>query len=250
MLFRSNVQHLANFMNPTWPMMHDAACGDYRGMLLGYPEFKQWGMGRADVEFIPYWRNQAVVKQIGPGLIASLWKRPGNSGSAVVAVMNYGPDPQGQGKTRPAQLTLDLAALGVPADAIRAGGDRVRIRQLFNCTVQNYYLRTLKWMEDLAGKPLPPIQPTLDVATGTVGGFDVNYHDVKLLAIDWEAKPVDDAAIKGLAKDDAATRLRLLDWGFNTVSAVPAQAIASDNPAIKVEAWKRAGDAEIGRAHV
>ena len=119
----------------------------------------------------------------------------------------------------------------------------MRIRQLFNCTVQNYYLRTLKWMEDLAGKPLPPIQPTLDVATGTVGGFDVNYHDVKLLAIDWEAKPVDDAAIKGLAKDDAATRLRLLDWGFNTVSAVPAQAIVSDNPAIKVEAWKRAGDA-------
>jgi hypothetical protein len=245
--FGTNVQHLGNFMNPTWPMMHDAAGGDYRGMLLSYPEFKQWGMGRADVEFIPYWRNQAVVKQIGPGLIASLWKRPGNSGSAVVAVMNYGPDPQGQGKTRPAQLTLDLAALGVPADAIRAGGDRVRIRQLFNCTVQNYYLRTLKWMEELKGKPLPPIQPTIDVATGAVGGFDINYHDVKLLAIDWEAKPVDEAAVqglaKGLAKDDAATSRRLLDWGFNTASAVPAQAIASDNPAIKVEAWKRAGDA-------
>ncbi|MFM9194241.1 MAG: glycoside hydrolase domain-containing protein, partial [Planctomycetia bacterium] len=177
--FGTNVQHLGNFMNPTWPMMHDAAGGDYRGALLSYPEFKQWGMGRGDVEFIPYWRNQAVVKEIGPGLLASLWKRPGDAGSAVVAIMNYGPDPQGQGRTRPGQLTLDLAALGIPADAIKAGGDRVRIRQLFNCTAQNHYLRTLKWMEELKGKPLPPIQPTLDPATGAVGGFDVNYHDVK-----------------------------------------------------------------------
>ena len=247
--FGTNWQHLQNFMNPTWAMMHDAATSTSQGAFLSFPEFLQWGIGRGDVEFIPYWRNQAVVKQIGPGLIASIWKRPGNSGSAFIAIMNYGPDPIGQGKTRPAELTLDLKALGVPAEAIKEGGDRVRIRQLYNSKVQNYYLRTLDWAKDLKGKALPPIQPTLDVATGAIGGFDINYHDVKLLALDWEAKPVDEAAIKNLAQDNAETRRRLLDWGLNSASAMSEKApIVSDNPAIKVEAWKRSGD-EGGRSN-
>jgi hypothetical protein len=38
-------------------------------------------------------------------------------------------------------------------------------------------------------------------------------------------------------------RTRLLNWGFNAAAAVPANLIVSDNPAIKVEAWKRTGDA-------
>ena len=241
--FGTNWQHLSNFMNPTWTMMHDAAAATPQGPFMASPEFMEWGISRADVEFISYWRNQEIVKQIGSGLIASIWKRPGNSGSAFIAIMNYGPDPVGQGKTRPAQLTLDLKALGVPAEAIKEGGDRVRIRQLYNSKVQNYYLRTLDWAKDLKGKALPPIEPTLDVATGAIGGFDINYHDVKLLAIDWEAKPLDEAAIKNLAQDDAGTRRRLLNWGLNSASAMPEKTIASDNPAIKVEAWKRPGDA-------
>jgi len=117
----------------------------------------------------------------------------------------------------------------------------VRIRQLFNCTAQNYYLRTLKWMEKLDNKPLPPVEPKLDPATGAISGFDINYHDLKILALDWEEKPVDDAAVKALAKDDAMRR-RLLDWGLNAAAPVPANLITSDNPAVKVEAWKRTGD--------
>jgi hypothetical protein len=245
--FGVNIQHHGNFMNPTWPMMHDAAGGDYRGPVLAYPEFKQWGMGRADVEFIPYWRNQAVVKEIAPGLIASLWKRPGKAGSAVIAVMNLGPNPDGSEPVRAAKMSFDLKALGVPEDAIKAGGERVRIRQFSNLTVQNYYLRSLKWMQARDNKALPPIEPKLDLASGTISGFDINYHDVKVLVLDWEEKPVDDAALKALATDDAM-RTRLLEWGFNEAAVVPANLITVDNLAVKVEAWKRTGD-EGGRGN-
>jgi hypothetical protein len=262
--FGTNVQHLGNFMNPTWPMMHDAAGGDYRGAVLAYPEFKQWGMGRADIAFIPYWRNGAVVKSITPGLLASLWKRPhlrqgsggqahlrqgsggqaGKADSAVIALMNYGPNPDGSEPLRAGKLTLDLQALGVPAEAIKAG--RVRIRQFTNLTVQNYFLRSLKWMEALKGKPLPPITPTLDLATGAIGGFDINYHDVKLLVLDWDVQPADEGTLQKLAATDA-TRTRLLDWGISGAQPLPAAETAKlimiDNPAITVEAWKRTGDA-------
>ncbi len=239
--FGTNIHHFGNFMNPTWALMHDAAGGDFRGTIPSFPEFKQWGMSRTDVKFIPYWRNHNLVKEITPGLIASTWKR---SGSAIITVMNYGPDPLGQGKTRPVNLKLDLKALGVPDDALKADGERVRIRQFYNSSVQMYYLGNLKWCQDSKGQMLPPVTPKLDLATGTISGFDINYHDVKFLAIDWEAKPVDDAAVKALAKDDAALRTRLLDWGFNSAALVPANLIVSDNPAIKVEAWKRTGDAD------
>jgi len=142
------------------------------------------------------------------------------------------------------RTTTRRNSLGVPADAIKAGGERVRIRQFFNCTAQNYYLaQSQKWMKERKGQALPPIAPTLDPATGAIGGFDIHYHDVKLLVLDWEAKPVDDAAVKALAKDDAAMRTRLLERGFNAAAVVPADLIVSDDPAIKVEAWKRPGDA-------
>jgi hypothetical protein len=242
--FGTNIQHHGNFMNPTWPLMHDAVGGDYRGAVLSYPEFKQWGIGRDDIQFIPYWRNQSVVKQITPGLIASLWKRPGNAGSAVIAVMNYGPNPDGSEPLRAAKITLDMQALGVPADTIKSG--RVRIRQFSNLTVQNYYLRSLKWMEQLKGKALPPIEPKLDLATGTISGFDINYHDVKLLVIDWDAQPADEGTIKKLIASDKL-RTGLTDWGFSDAELLLANEVSRlitvDNPAITVNVWKRTGDA-------
>jgi hypothetical protein len=156
--------------------------------------------------------------------------------------MNYGSDPA-QPK-RPAKLVLDLAALGVPADAIRAGGDRVRIRQFMNPEVHLRYLETHPWAKAAQGKPLPPIQPTLELASGTIGGFDIDYHDVKLLAIDWEEKPLD-AAWAPLAANESVRR-ELLTWGINGATRLPAAEAAKllqvDNQALKVEAWKRPGD--------
>ncbi|MBM4039793.1 MAG: hypothetical protein FJ290_14895 [Planctomycetes bacterium] len=70
----------------------------------------------------------------------------------------------------------------MPEDAIKAGGGRVRIRQLFNCTAQNYYLRALKWMAD-AGR-------------GTEGRMKRNEdmggpHPIKLMHCDlnWAIDP-------------------------------------------------------------
>ncbi len=241
--FGTNIQHHGNFMNPTWPMMHDASGGDFRGPVLGYPEFKQWGMTRTDVEFIPYWRNKTIVKDITPGLITSMWKRPGKSGSVIIAVMNHGIDPKEP--TRSANIKLDLKALGIPTDALATGGDRVRIRQFTNLKVQNYYLRSLKWMEELKGKTLPPIEPKLDLATGIISGFDINYHDVKLLVIDWEEKPVDDAALKTIATDEKIKQNALI-WGINGAVKMAetdgAKLVQSDNSSVKIELWKRTGD--------
>ena len=54
---------------------------------------------------------------------------------------------------------------------------------------------------------------------------------------------MNDQAMKALAKHDAM-RPRLLDWDLNAAAVVPANLVVSDNPAIKLEAWKR-----TGRAH-
>lgn len=222
--FGVNISHLG-FMNPTWPSMHDAVMGGGGGV-FNHRAFKHWGISRPDVEFIPYWRNAHVVKELTPGLLLSLWKRPG---SAVLAVCNYGPDEAGKEQTRPFRAKLDLKALGVPAGL---SGERLRIRQLFNNPAQYRYLGHLKWYEELPGDPddakkhehsrqktVPPLDPKLDPATGVLDGFSVFYHDVRYLVLHWEDKPISDAAWKGLFTDDV--RRAVLDWGLNTAKPLP-----------------------------
>ena len=238
--FGTSINHLQNFMNPTWPLMHDG------NDMFDKPGFMRWGISRSDVQFVPYWRNQAVVKELTPGLIASMWTRPG---SAMIAIMNYGPDAQEQARTT--KLALDLKALGVPAGAT---GDRLRIRQLYNHQVEAQYMGHLKWAKELFksnARLLPPIEPNLDAASGVIGGFDVNYHDVKFLAVDWEEKPVDEASWKDLAAD-ARVRTNALTWGVNGAArladAEMAKLIKPDNAALQVQAWKRTG-ADDGRGN-
>jgi len=99
-------------------------------------------------------------------------------------------------------------------------------------------------------KAMPPIDAKLDLAAGTISGFDINYHDIKIIAIDWEDKPISDAW-RHVAQDDE-TRVRLLNWGINNVVRLPdaqaARLVAVDNPVISVEAWKRTGD-NVGRCN-
>ena len=102
--FGVNISHLG-FMNPNWPAMHDAVMGGGGGV-FNHPAFRHWGISRPDVEFIPYWRNQQVAKEITPGIIVSMWKRPG---SVAMAVCNYGPDEEGKEKTRPFHASLDFS---------------------------------------------------------------------------------------------------------------------------------------------
>ncbi|MBM4037791.1 MAG: hypothetical protein FJ290_04690 [Planctomycetes bacterium] len=248
--FGVNISHLG-FMNPTWPSMHDAVMGGGGGGgVFNHQAFKHWGISRPDVEFIPYWRNAHVVKELTPGLLLSMWKRPG---SAVLAVCNYGPDPStslrageaGKEQTRPFRAKLDLKALGVPAGL---SGERLRIRQLFNNPAQYRYLGHLKWYEELPGdrddakkheharqKIVPPLQPKLDPTAGVLDGFSVFYHDVRYLALHWEDRPIADAAWK-----DLSARERALDWGINTAKPLAdAQAIKTAAQGVAVRAWTR-----------
>jgi len=247
--FGVNISHLG-FMNPTWPSMHDAVMGGGGGV-FNHQAFKHWGISRPDVEFIPYWRNAHVVKELTPGLILSLWKRPG---SAVLAVCNYGPDDAGKEQTRPFRARLDLKALGVPAGL---SGERLRVRQLYNNPAQYRYLGHLKWYEELPGDPddpkkhehnrqkvVPPLQPRLDPATGVLDGFSVFYHDVRYLVLHWEEKPISDAAWKDLfpasVVGGVSPRREALDWGVNTAKPLAdPEAVKTSAQGIAVRAWTR-----------
>ena len=237
--FGVSISHLG-FMNPNWPAMHDAVMGGGQGSIFNHQAFKHWGISRPDVEFVPYWRNQHVVKELTPGVLVSLWKRPG---SVALAFCNYGPDEEGRERTRPVRMKLDLKALGVPAGL---SGERLRVRELFRNPAQYRYIGHLKWYEELPGDPdeatkhehsrmrqTPPIEPKLDPATGVLDGFEVFYHDVRYLVIHWEDQPINDAAWKDLFAGE--TRKRVLDWGIN--AAKP----RGGAEAIGALAWQRPG---------
>ncbi len=248
--FGVNVQHLQNFMNPHWANLHDGVVAGTGSSLFDRPAIRHWGISRTDVEFIPYWRNQAVVREIAPGLIASLWRRPaaagsGQTGSALIMIMNHGPDAAGAERSRTAALTLDLRALGVPKTAIQAGGEALRVRQIVNEYVQTQFLGHLDWVKELGTRQqLPPIEPKLDPNSGRLDGFEIAYHDVKVIALDWETQPVDAARWPELA-GNAPVRSKALDWGINGATRLAADEVARlikcDNPPVTVQAWRRAG---------
>ena len=79
---RGDHLHLG-FMNPNWATMHDANMGGGDDP-FNTPGFRHFGIAGDDVQFVPYWRNGGIVKHIGQGLLASIWKRPGK---AILEVM-------------------------------------------------------------------------------------------------------------------------------------------------------------------
>jgi len=236
--FGVNISHLG-FMNPTWAAMHDAGMGGAGDSIFWTGEFRHWGISREDVQFIPYWRNAHVVKECAQGSIVSLWKRPT---SVALAVMNHGPDPEGQEQTRPARMRLDLPALGVPK-GLR--GEQLRVGELLNHLPNPRYLGHLKWVQDLPRNPrgeplpLPAIQPKLDPRSGTIDGFDVPYHHVRYLALYWDAKPIADESWKDLFQ--GRLRTAVLDWGINTASALTgpdlADKVRCETGGIRIWAW-------------
>lgn len=186
------ISHLG-FMNPDWAAFHDANSGGNHGSVFMRAAWRNWGIAKDDVQFIPYWRNSDVVKSIDNGLIASLWKRPH---TAIVGIMNYGPDKEGEEPVRAANLKLDLKALGVPA------GAKVRIAELSPGEQYEGLGRYLpfKWYEATPGKPSPwnakeiwryrPVANlNFDQATGSLSGFNINYHDQYYIVLNWEDKP-------------------------------------------------------------
>ena len=253
--FGVKIDHLG-FMNPNWAALHDAGMGGSGGV-FNDPEFRHFGIAASDVQFVPYWRNETVVKKVAPGLLASVWKRPGK---ALVEVMNYGPDAEGKEQTRSAKLTLDLRALGVPPRAKATEGnpagvkaDQVRIREAIlnggritaKCAVFAWYDQlpdTKRWANDEEPKVRPLAAPTLNPATGAVEGAEVFYHDSRYLLITWDDKPADPAA---LTADVGETNLvPAVEWGIGRAEAV-ADGVQVQDGGATVKAWKQPGTAML-----
>ncbi len=74
-----------------------------------------FGLAEADVEFIPYWspRRPVVVTAGGPDVFATAWRRPGR---ARILLSNL------SAERRWVSARLDLAGLGLPADAAAVDG--------------------------------------------------------------------------------------------------------------------------------
>ncbi len=244
--FGVKIDHLG-FMNPHWAGMHDSGQGGGGGMLTT-PEFRHYGITREDVRFVPYWRNASIVKKTGQGLMTSIWRRPG---AAIIAVLNYGLDPADEEKTRACDITLNLAALGIPAGA---KGEMLRVRDLFSTPqIVDSHLKSYKWYNDIPQSDVPggysgqrdkismPVTPTLDAKTGRVSGFGINYHEVRYVLVTWDETPINDKAWKSIILADQ--RKSALEWGVNTAvlltPAETAKVVKADG--VKVNVWKQPG---------
>jgi hypothetical protein len=246
--FGVKIDHLG-FMNPAWAALHDAGMGDSGGALLS-PGIRHFGIVRDDIVFVPYWRNQKLVRGLAPGVLASLWTRPGG---ALVEVLNYGPDAAGAERSRAAVLTLDLRALGVPADA---RGEQVRVAEVVvdDGWIAGRYLGQYRWFQDLPAverwrgsqevwRRRPPATPRIDAATGRFEGGDLGYHDARFFVVTWDEQPIRDAAWRDLLT--GADRAAVLDWGLNRpgTRALSSQDLAAqvkvESGTVQVDAWQR-----------
>ena len=239
-----NISHLG-FMHPDWAAIHDSGVGG-----SGYPfnsqEFRHFGIAADDVRFIPYWRSQPMVKLADPGVLASIWTRPGK---AVVQVLNYGPDPDGQGKTRSARMTLNLRALGVPAgvtprirEMLPNGGRIARHSKQFDWYQQ--LPDASRWKNDEEPKLRPAASPTLNPATGALDGLELFYHDSRYLLITWDDRPAPAGKFTGIFDDKQLATA--LEWGINRpqTTAVSTQDLAAQLQAagpVQVQAWRQPG---------
>lgn len=244
--FGVTISHLGH-MNVHWAAMHDANGGG-----SGYPfstaAFKQWGIARGDVEFIPYWRNDHVIEESTEGVLVSMWKRPE---TIVFGLTNYGDGPGSDQITRPVAIDLDLQALGVPAGL---EGERLRIREFLNDRIIDQKLGHLDWVKAKPKVPHPrwgkrkmvklrePITPRIDPKNGVIDGFDLHFHDTRYVVLHWEKEAIDEERLSALA-DDAEGRRRLLEWGINDASPLPAaratRLITRRAEDLRIRAWTR-----------
>ncbi|MEI6519713.1 MAG: glycoside hydrolase domain-containing protein [bacterium] len=244
--FGVNISHLG-FMNPHWASMHDTGAGG-----SGYPfnstPFRHFGIAASDVNFIPYWRNGNVVKKIGNGLKASIWKR---SNSAVIEIMNYGLDEAGKEKTRKCELTLDLRKLGVPA-GIKASQIRISEMDIDKGVISEKYLSQFNWYKEIPDSPHPLgwnmkvklrslAIPKLNLKSGEVSGFDIYYHDARFILISWDNKPVS-SDTKSLFTENQLDSV--LGWGIGRAKLLD-NAVAVPNKQVTIQSWTLPGTAML-----
>lgn len=245
--FGVHICHLG-FMNPNWAAMHDCQMGGAGG-LFSTAAFRHFGITREDVEFVPYWRNKRVVKKTAQGELVSIWRRPG---AAIIAVLNYGLDPEGQEKSRAGDMTLDLKALGIPSAACVTS-----VRDLWTAPQKmDSHLSSYKWYQDTPEEPVPNSwpgdkaklrkleQPVLDTATGRLHGFNINYHEVQYVLVTWDEKPTGMAKVKDVFTPEQFQPA--IEWGINRpetkmLSAQETASCVKTDGTAKVQVWKQPG---------
>jgi hypothetical protein len=244
--FGCNINHLG-FMNPDWAGMHDAGMGGGHGSVFDRNEWRHWGIERNDITFIPYWRNRQQVRKIGDGLICSIWKRPG---SAILGVMNYGLDKKGFEKSRPLEMIVDLKSIGIPQNY---SSGQVRV-SMFDSKAEyiefGRYVDHLKWFQDMPGVPYqwdktktqrcrPAVEAKLDLNTGAITGFNINYHDQYYIVIYWDEQPIID---KTWQTDLAKYRVSALNWGINTAKEITKDnSVKTTSAGITLRSWYKEG---------
>ncbi len=244
--FGVNISHLG-FMHPDWAALHDAGMGG-SGFPFNSAAFRHFGIAAADVQFVPYWRNQAIVKQSAPGILASIWKRPGK---AIVQVLNHEAAPEGEEPTRTARLALDLKALGVmgPVDAatlrireIQPGGGRISAKS----AIFDWYAKlpdSPRWAKDEQPKLRPAASPRLDPATGVLDGVDLFYHDSRYIEITWDDRPVSRETVAAAVGDTNV--VSALAWGFSRAKPAAAGTVAAKDKRVGTKAWTQPGTALV-----
>ena len=213
--FGTGINHLGQGMNHRWAAMHDASPSGVSSFLrrtFDHPALHHWGITQDDVEFIPYWRNQHAVKDIGDGLLTTLWKRPH---AVLVGVMNHGKQGVDDNEPRELDVTLDLKALGIPA---RLDDRRLRLREVIPPPTGTWRQR------------LPALEGVrIDGNTGRITGDAMPYHRIRFFAIHWDDSPI---RSERLANAPEAVHRALLDWGIN--HAEPVAVGSTDDAPIRV----------------
>lgn len=254
--FGVNICHLGQ-MNQDWAALHDAGSGRHDGRFWTQ-EFRHFGISAQDVEYLPYWRNQSVVRVDDPGVLASVWKRPGQ---LVIQTVNYGIENDAKETIRSASMTLDLAALGLPPGT-KQEQIRVQEMRLDGGKILGRYAGGFEWYRGLPACPdsdekapskiRPKASPTIDVTTGRMEGADVFYHDSRYFLLTWDDKEPSPQ----MGGFNSADLVKALNWGLNRKgteylsSGEANNLVQTDDNNIKLAAWKRTGSVMIRLTNV
>ncbi len=206
---------------PEWPEGYrqaDSAWGWLRlhDNWFGRPDYAYWawGLGREDVQFLPYWRSSEVAKANDPRLKASLWRH----GDGVMAMV-YNDDKTGG--VEKVGVDLDLKALGL----LPLKGEKLFFAKLGGETEG---------------------APVLDLKSGRLSGFGLKPRKWTTVTVEKapvkDSLPIDGLHAWGAAKPDPDVFWR---WGAGRTDAqfVPhTQADARVKSAaadVKVSFWQR-----------
>ncbi len=192
--------------------LHDSWINPYVETAKRMPDsVLEWGMNNIDVEYIPYWRNEAI-KSGDDKILVSAWKIPSEK-RILFEVFNYG-----YRENKDVNLKLNLKELGLT-------GKNLIVRDLYNAGCSN-----------------EPV--SFDAKNATISIKQLPRHRGRLVGI----AEVDDAAFKSLSAKlpqwaQQEIMDELIDYGMcrketMVVEANNVKLISCTNENIKINMWQ------------